>query len=137
MSEFADALREFHEHPNALVASGTNSHAIRWTLHEEEHEELMDALVTENPELIARELADLVYICFGTAYAWNIDLDEAFREVARANMQKMEAGIRREDGKIMKPPGFVPPDMSTAVPDDDYRHMKVSEKYGPHWDTGL
>ena len=28
-----------------------------------------------------------------------------------------EAGLRREDGKIIKPPGFVPPDMSEAVRD--------------------
>ena len=30
-------------------------------------------------------------------------------------MDKMRAGIRRADGKIMKPPGFDPPDMAGAL----------------------
>lgn len=109
------ALRDFHEHPNALIATGTNSHAIRQTLHEEEHEELMEAIDEGDRAHIARELADVVYICFGTAYAWGIDLDQAFAEVARANWDKMTAGLRRADGKILKPPGFVEPSMTRAL----------------------
>ncbi len=34
---------------------------------------------------------------------------------ALSAMDKMRAGLRRPDGKIVKPPGFVPPDMSEAV----------------------
>lgn len=44
-----------------------------------------------------------------------IDLDAAFAEVHRAAMDKMRAGLRRADGKILKPPGFVPPDMTGAL----------------------
>lgn len=46
--------------------------------------------------------------------AW-AKLDAALAEVHRANMHKARAGVRREDGKIIKPPDFVPPDMSRAV----------------------
>jgi predicted HAD superfamily Cof-like phosphohydrolase len=71
----------------------------------------------DDPEAqqLAREMADLCYVVFGTAWVCNIDLDAAFKEVHRANMSKMDAGLRREDGKIIKPPGFVSPDMRKAV----------------------
>jgi predicted HAD superfamily Cof-like phosphohydrolase len=120
MASFAvEALAEFHAHPNSL-GEGTNTQALRRTLHEEEHAELMtelDAATAGEGDLkqIARELADVLYISYGTAWAFGIDLDAAFAEVHRAAMDKMRAGLRREDGKILKPPGFRPPDMTEAV----------------------
>lgn len=112
-------LNEFHEHPNA-VGTNTNDPGLRMRLHQEEHDELTFELdeaiegraVLEN---IARELADVVYVAYGTAHVFGIDLDEALREVHRAGMDKMNAGVKRPDGKIMKPPGFVPPDMTKAI----------------------
>lgn len=119
MSAAARHLAEFHEHPNAL-GEGTNTQALRRTLHEEEHAELMQELRiaaegVDNRRQIAREIADVVYVSYGTAWAFGIDLDAALAEVHRAAMDKMNAGVRREDGKILKPPGFVPPDMTGAV----------------------
>lgn len=118
-SDAARMLAEFHAHPNAL-GEGTNTQALRRTLHEEEHEELMVELEfaacgKADPGKIARELADVVYVAYGTAWAFGIDLDAALREVHRAAMDKMNAGRRRGDGKILKPPGFIPPDMTEAV----------------------
>jgi predicted HAD superfamily Cof-like phosphohydrolase len=115
----ARALAEFHEHPNALH-EGTNTQALRKTLHEEEHNELIDELDLAadghaDVRQIARELADVVYVAYGSAWAFGIDLDAALKEVHRAAMDKMHAGLRREDGKILKPPGFVAPDMTAAV----------------------
>lgn len=112
-------LAEFHDHPNAL-GEGTNTQALRRTLHQEEHDELMHELqmaAEGTPDLgqIARELADVLYVTYGTAWAFGIDLDAALAEVHRAAMDKMNAGLRRDDGKILKPPGFVPPDMTAAV----------------------
>lgn len=109
------ALAEFHTHPNALPE--TNHPGLRETLHQEEHEELMEELRSEPVDRakIARELADVMYIAYGTAYVHRIDLDAAFAEVHRAAMDKMRAGLRRADGKILKPPGFIPPDMTGAL----------------------
>lgn len=111
----AARLWAFHTHPNA--DERTNSRELRATLHREEHKELQDEL--EDPEQnrarIARELADVVYVAYGTALVYDIDLDEALSEVHIAAMRKLDAGVRRADGKIIKPPGFVPPDMTKAV----------------------
>jgi predicted HAD superfamily Cof-like phosphohydrolase len=109
------ALSEFHRHPNCQ--GETSNPALRETLHEEEHKELIDELREEPVDRakLARELADVMYIAYGTAYVYRIDLDAAFAEVHRAAMDKVRAGLRRADGKIMKPPGFVPPDMTAAL----------------------
>jgi predicted HAD superfamily Cof-like phosphohydrolase len=119
-SEQVRALAEFHDHPNATT--DTNAQALRRTLQNEEHTELMFELNAAvngrgNLERIAREIADVLYVTYGTAWAFGIDADAAFAEVHRAAMKKMNAGLRREDGKILKPPGFVPPDMTRAVRD--------------------
>jgi NTP pyrophosphatase (non-canonical NTP hydrolase) len=112
-SRAAAMADEFQTHPNAL--DETNYPALRRTLLEEEHEELLEALEGGDPTQIARELADVVYVVYGTAWVHGIDLDAALDEIHRAAMQKMDAGVRRGDGKIIKPPGFVAPDMSLAV----------------------
>lgn len=112
MSAARCALAEFHravEHPD------TDSLWLRPTLHDEEHAELIEALASGDRAAIARELADVVYIAYGTAHVYGIDLDAAFFEVHRANMHKATAGIRRDDGKILKPLDFVPPDMTEAI----------------------
>lgn len=114
MSDASDMLREFHEHPNA--DGDTGSRALRLTLHEEEHKELEDELAEPYDRAkIARELADVVYVAYGTAWVFGIDLDAALAEIHRAAMSKLEANVRRADGKVMKPLGFVPPDMSVAL----------------------
>lgn len=126
-SAAARMLAEFHEHPNALDET-TNTQALRRMLHQEEHTELIEALdfaslagasapASQRQVLgmVARELADVVYVAYGTAWAFGIDLDAALAEIHRCAMVKMDAGLRREDGKILKPPGFVPPDMSAAI----------------------
>ena len=129
----AAMLAEFHreaDHPD------TNSPWLRATLHKEEHEELVEALgqwagqtgtrvvrlgdkypPTHDGirKAIARELADVVYVAYGTALIAGIDLDAAIAEVHRANMQKVREGHRREDGKIVKPPNFQPPDLTEAI----------------------
>lgn len=110
-SDAAAMLAEFH----LIVAHpATNALWLRGTLHEEEHRELIEAIGEGNREHIARELADVVYVAYGTAHAAAIDLDAALREVHRANMAKVH-GPRRADGKLLKPPGFVPPNMAEAI----------------------
>lgn len=114
MSRIADMLAEFHGHPN-MVGTAGNEPELRYAITEEEGNELLDALDNEGREQIARELADVVYVAFGTAWVYGIDLDAALDEIHRAAMSKVEANVRRPDGKVLKPPGFVPPDMTAAV----------------------
>lgn len=114
-SFMTEALAEFHGHPNSILDDKTNGIRLRRALLEEEFDELLKAIDEDDLAHIARELGDVLYVVFGTALVYGINLDEAFREIHRAAMDKMRAGLRREDGKILKPPGFVPPDMTKAI----------------------
>jgi NTP pyrophosphatase (non-canonical NTP hydrolase) len=62
-----------------------------------------------------KELADLVYVCYQYAENQHWFLDEALNRVHESNMSKLgEDGkpIYREDGKVLKGPGYKPPDLS-------------------------
>lgn len=61
---------------------------------------------------VADALADIVYVAYGTALTYGIDLDAVLQEVHRSNMSKLGPDgrpILREDGKVLKGPGYFPP----------------------------
>ena len=66
---------------------------------------------------IADALADMIYIICGTAVSYGIPLDKVFEEVHNSNMAKFVDGkvLRREDGKILKPEGWRPPDIQKFI----------------------
>jgi len=116
VSHFADLL-EFHKAvglaaPNAPEVPDAHTLELRRTLIQEEFAEVMAEFdkareaksVLELSDLL-HELADLLYVTYGTFVACGVDADAVFAEVHRANMQK-STGKRREDGKILKPEGF-------------------------------
>ncbi len=67
---------------------------------------------------VADALADLVYVIYGMAIECGIDLDRVLDEVQASNLSKLGADgkpILREDGKILKGPGFFPPDVAGTL----------------------
>lgn len=74
-------------------------------------------------ELIAEQadaLADIQYFCGDAAAKMGVDLDEVVVEVHRANMRKVVAGTgkvlrRSSDGKVVKPEGWLPPNVSGVI----------------------
>ncbi len=121
-------IREFHEAlgetPVSPVVPGADILQLRQTLIREEYEEVMAAFgeVTAAlaqgaaPDLtnLAHELADLLYVVYGTFADCGIDADAVYAEVHRANMAKL-AGPRRADGKLLKPPGWQPADVRGVI----------------------
>lgn len=60
--------------------------------------------------------ADLSVVTIGTLAALGVDDEPVLKEVDEANLRKFGPGsYRREDGKWMKPPDFVPPDVMAAA----------------------
>jgi NTP pyrophosphatase (non-canonical NTP hydrolase) len=67
---------------------------------------------------LLKELADLVFVCFQFAAAFNLDLDEASRRVFDSNMSKLDVNglpIFREDGKVLKGPNYTEPTLTDLV----------------------
>ena len=57
------------------------THALRIRLIHEEFEELKEAMAKNDLAGIAKEMADLLYVVYGTAVSYGIDMDPVFREV--------------------------------------------------------
>jgi predicted HAD superfamily Cof-like phosphohydrolase len=119
-------VREFHEvfglaraeSPTGLPAGLA---AVRQRLLDEETGEVAEAGAKaqldpspENLASLARELADVVYVAYGTAISHGFDLDAVIAEVHRANMSKLGPDGRPivRDGKVQKGPDFRPPDLT-------------------------
>jgi predicted HAD superfamily Cof-like phosphohydrolase len=86
----------------------------------EENGEYLDACWEGNIVGIADALGDQLYILCGTILKHGLQhkIEEVFNEIQRSNMSKLgEDGkpIRRGDGKIMKGPGYTPPDIESIL----------------------
>ena len=95
-----------------------NTRELRLELIAEELDELSDAVADRDMIQIADALTDLLYVVYGAGHTFGIDLDECFQEVHASNMSKLgENGrpIHREDGKVMKGPGYFEPDLESIL----------------------
>jgi predicted HAD superfamily Cof-like phosphohydrolase len=96
---------------------------LRVDLIDEEFNELKQAVYEwgGNLEGVTDALCDILYVTYGMAHSFGIDIDECFREVHVSNMSKLgEDGkpIYREDGKVMKGPNYKPPNLKQYVGDE-------------------
>jgi len=172
LAEFHDALGQPYGHGS--IADST----LRIKLHREECKELIEALRSGDRMSIAQELADVVYIAYGTGHSlgleldvplepsypardaadrltgetlglilallgqvpedvatslaelvadaywiareYRIPLDAVLAEVHAANMRKFgpDGPILRFDGKLLKPDGWVGPDIAGVLTEE-------------------
>lgn len=119
----AELVLQFHRQFDLPVAATPQQPTaeiteLRAQLIREEAAEVVAALGETDLAAIAQELADLVYVAYGTALSLGIDLDVVLAEVHRANMSKLDEHgqpVRRADGKILKGPSFSPPDVAAVL----------------------
>ncbi|MEJ2289453.1 MAG: hypothetical protein P8Y02_12585 [Deinococcales bacterium] len=98
--------------------------ALRLRLVREEAAEALHALEAlaaepggdpvERQAAAAHELADLLYVVYGTFVALGVDADEVFAEIHAANLRKVGAP-RRADGKQLRPDGWRPADVAGVL----------------------
>ena len=92
--------------------------AHRGQLLAEEAAEVAEVSVTGPLDRLAHELADVVYVAYGTALVHGIDLDAVIAEVHRSNMTKLGPGghiTRRPDGKVLKGDHYEAPDVAAIL----------------------
>ena len=123
-------VREFHERHgqhigNPATPDVSRDSKLRTDLIGEELGELKLALdgydkhgapLNEHAQVVAAAdaLGDLVYVIAGAAVTWGIPLAEVFDAIHRSNMTKSVTD-KRADGKVMKGPDYVPPDIAGAL----------------------
>ena len=93
---------------------------LRHRLMAEENDEYLQACAENSLVEIADALGDQLYILCGTILKHGMQhiITDVFDEIQASNMSKLgEDGkpILREDGKILKGPGFFRPDLSKFI----------------------
>src|SRR2546423_4133282 len=84
----------------------------------EEAGEFVEAAAADDLVEIADALADLLWVVGVGALTYGIPLADVFDEVLRSNRTKADADGRvqtRPDGKLLKGPGFSPPDLGPVL----------------------
>lgn len=91
---------------------------MRLDLIDEEFNELKKATAERDIVEMADALGDIIYVTCGMAIEAGIDLKAVVAEIQASNMTKLAADgsvIRREDGKILKGPNYVKPDIRKVL----------------------
>jgi predicted HAD superfamily Cof-like phosphohydrolase len=101
---------------------------LRIKLIQEEFDEVKEALAGEDLSGIAKELADLLYVTYGTAVACGIDMEAVFREVHRSNLSKI-GGYKRGDGKWVKPESYSPAQIGPILASQATRYSGSSSAH--------
>ena len=112
MTDEQGQVEAFHREFDIAIAGrpglpDDTTRRLRERLIEEEFAELREAMTQGSVPHIAKELADLLYVVYGTAVSCGIDMEPVFREVHRSNMSKV-GGHKRADGKWVKPATYSP-----------------------------
>lgn len=119
----AHLVREFHrafglDARTAPTEVSPDLAAHRGELLAEEAAEVAEVAVDGPLDRLAHELADVVYVAYGTALVHGIDLDAVIAEIHRSNMTKLGPDgrvARRADGKVLKGDHYQAPDVSSVL----------------------
>lgn len=92
---------------------------LYFNLIKEEYRELMDANLEQNDTEICDACFDLMWVIAGYMKSRGWDCENIWDEGAKSNLSKIDKAtgkvIKREDGKILKPEGWKPPDFAKFV----------------------
>ena len=85
----------------------------------EETGELADAILEQDRVETLDALVDILVVTIGAIHSMGADAEGAWEEVMKTNAAKIDLDTgkvrKREDGKVLKPEGWVPPDLAPFV----------------------
>ena len=95
------------------------NYAMYLDLIDEEHGELLEALEADDKVEQLDALVDILVVTIGAIRAAGWDGEAAWREVMDTNFAKIDPVtgkvIKREDGKVLKPSNWSPPNLAQFI----------------------
>ena len=92
-----------------------SQYSMYLNLIEEEYKELKQAVESNNDVEQLDALIDILVVTIGAIHSAGMDAEGAWKEVMRTNFAKIDKETgkvrKREDGKVLKPLGWTPPDL--------------------------
>ena len=94
-------------------------YAMYVKLIDEEHQELLEATLADDQVQQLDALIDILVVTVGAIHSMGADGEGAWKEVMMTNFAKIDRDTgkvrKREDGKVLKPVGWVPPNLKKFV----------------------
>jgi predicted HAD superfamily Cof-like phosphohydrolase len=110
---FLDQARFMTMCGQTVGTENVDQYALYLNLIKEEVQELEDSRTRED-DLDA--LIDILVVTVGAIHSAGFDGEAAWQEVMRSNFAKIDPVtgkiLKRDDGKILKPDGWTPPDLA-------------------------
>jgi len=92
-----------------------NQYLMYLSLIDEETAELHQAVLANDPVEQLDALIDILVVTIGAIHSAGFDAEGAWKEVMATNFAKVDKETgkvrKREDGKVLKPIGWVPPNL--------------------------
>lgn len=119
MNVFRDQEKFMRACDQTVEQFNSNQFNMYCSLIEEEFKELQQAIKNNDDVESLDALIDILVVTIGAIHSMGADGEGAWKEVMRSNFSKVdkETGMvrKREDGKVLKPVGWQPPNLSSFV----------------------
>jgi predicted HAD superfamily Cof-like phosphohydrolase len=94
-------------------------YAMYIKLIDEEHQELLEATLSDDRVEQLDALIDILVVTIGAIHSAGFDAEGAWKEVMKTNFAKVDYDTgkvrKREDGKVLKPVGWKSPELAQFI----------------------
>jgi len=119
MNPFRDQEKFMRACDQSVDAMNESQYEMYLGLIEEEYKELWEAVNNHDQVETLDALIDILVVTIGAIHSMGADAEGAWKEVMATNFAKIDRETgkvrKREDGKVLKPVGWVPPDLKPYV----------------------
>ena len=119
MNPFRDQEKFMRACDQTVDSFNELQYAMYVRLIDEEHQELLEATLADDQVQQLDALIDILVVTIGAIHSMGADGEGAWKEVMMTNFAKIDRDTgkvrKREDGKVLKPTGWVPPNLKTFV----------------------
>ena len=112
---FRDQEKFMRACDQSVDTGNTDQFNMYLKLIEEEAEELNQAIINKDKVEMLDALVDILVVTIGAIHSMGADAEGAWKEVMKTNFAKIDKDTgkvrKREDGKVLKPLGWTPPNL--------------------------
>jgi len=119
MNPFRDQEKFMRACDQTVGSFNELQYAMYVKLIDEEHQELLEATLSDDRVEQLDALIDILVVTIGAIHSMGADAEGAWKEVMMTNFAKIDHDTgkvrKREDGKVLKPVGWVPPNLKPFI----------------------
>jgi predicted HAD superfamily Cof-like phosphohydrolase len=119
MNPFRDQEKFMQACDQTVGKHNESQYLLYINLIKEEVAELSTAFKNQDTVEELDALIDILVVTIGAIHSMGADAEGAWKEVMRTNFAKIDHATgkvrKREDGKVLKPQGWTPPDLKSYI----------------------